>query len=135
MGAWYTIGLFAGIGVALGVAVTGAVGHRVIGLAVALVAAIIAGLVFRQWPEAVSGAAGAACGTAGVALLVAGSLRRGGTRGGTAVLLGAGALVVAALAFVPAAGYVEAVAAVGVGLRLRRRTPDRHAGLRTLARD
>jgi hypothetical protein len=56
-------------------------------------------------------------------------------RVGTAVLVGAGALVVAGLAFVPVLGYLEAAALPALGLRLRRREPDRHAGLRTLARD
>jgi hypothetical protein len=66
---------------------------------------------------------------------VSGTLRRGGTRGGTAALLAAVALVGAALAFVPAVGYLEAVAVLALGLRLRRRAPERHAGLRSLARD
>ena len=78
---------------------------------------------------------GAACGALGSAPLVAGTLRRGGTRGGTAALLVGAAVVVAALAFVPGVGYLEAVAVPLLGLRLRRRAPDRHAGLRTLARD
>jgi len=45
------------------------------------------------------------------------------------------AAVVAALAFVPVVGYVEALAVPALGLRLRRRAPERHAGLRTLAKD
>ena len=32
-------------------------------------------------------------------------------------------------------GYLEAVAVLVLGWRLRRRSPDRHAGLRTLAKD
>jgi len=66
---------------------------------------------------------------------VAGALRRGGTRGGLATLVGLGAVGVAALAFVPGLGYVEALALPVLGLRLRRKTPERYAGLRTLARD
>jgi uncharacterized membrane protein len=62
-------------------------------------------------------------------------LRRGGTRGGTALLLTLAAAVGAALAFVPVLGYLEAAAVPILGARLRRRSPDRHAGLRTLARD
>ena len=46
----------------------------------------------------------------GSAPLVAGTLRRGGTRGGTATLLALAALVGAALAFVPVLGYLEALA-------------------------
>ncbi len=78
---------------------------------------------------------GAACGTFGAAPIVTGALRRGGTRGGTAILLGLVALVGAALAFVPVLGYLEALAVPVLGARLRRRSPDRHAGLRVLSRD
>jgi hypothetical protein len=48
------------------------------------------------------------------------------------VLAGIG---VAALALVPALGYVEAVGVPLLGLRLRRRSGGRYAGLRILARD
>ena len=44
-------------------------------------------------------------------------------------------MIAAALAFVPIVGYVMAVALPALGLRTRSREPDRHAGLRTLARD
>jgi hypothetical protein len=135
VGTWYTIGLLVGVGVALGLAATAVVGRAVVGLvAGAIVAAAIGYLVFG-WPEAVGGAVGAACGALGSAPLVAGTLRRGGTRGGTAALLVGAAVVVAALALIPVVGYLEAVAAPLLGLRLRRRAPDTHAGLRTLARD
>jgi hypothetical protein len=66
---------------------------------------------------------------------VTGALRRGGTRGGTATLVALAALVTAGLAFVPVVGYLEAVALPALALRLRRREPERYAGLRTLARD
>ena len=52
-----------------------------------------------------------------------------------AILVGLVALVGAALAFVPVVGYLEAAAVPILGARLRRRSPDTHAGLRTLARD
>jgi hypothetical protein len=45
------------------------------------------------------------------------------------------ALALAALAFVPALGYLEAAAVPLVGGRLRRRAGSRYAGLRILARD
>jgi hypothetical protein len=102
---------------------------------VAVVVAVAIGLVFGQWDEAVGGAAGAVCGALGSAPLVRGALRRGGTPGGTALLLALAALVGAALAFVPVVGYLEAVAVPALGARLRSRAPDRHAGLRSLARD
>ena len=63
-----------------------------------------------------------------------GALRRGGTRGGTAALVAGAALVVAALAWVPVVGYLEALALPVLAARLRRRAPERYAGLRTLAK-
>jgi hypothetical protein len=50
------------------------------------------------------------------------------------VLVGIAAIVVAALAFVPVLGYLEAVAVPAVAARLRRRAPERYAGLRSLAK-
>ena len=66
--------------------------------------------------------------------MVDGTLRRGGTRGGTAVWLAIGAVLTAALALVPGVGYVEAAAAPILGARLRKRAPKKYAGLRSLAR-
>lgn len=135
MGDWYTIGILVGLGAAIGVALTGALRRAVAGLVLAVVVAVVVGLAFGQWDEAVGGAAGAVCGALGSAPLVSGALRRGGTRGGTAALLALASLVGAALAFVPVVGYLEAVAVPALGVRLRRRAPERHAGLRSLAKD
>jgi len=135
VGDWYTIGILVGLGAAIGLAATGVLRRALAGLAVAVVATVAIGLVFGQWDEAVGGAVGAACGAIGSAPLVRGTLRRGGTRGGTALLLAVAALVGAALAFVPVLGYLEALAVPALGARLRSRAPDRHAGLRSLARD
>jgi hypothetical protein len=135
MGDWYTIGILVGLGAALGVAATGVLRRAVVALVAAAAIAIAIGLVFGQWDEAAGGLAGAVCGSLGSGPLVAGTLRRGGTRGGTAVILVLAALVGAALAFVPVLGYLEALAVPVLGARLRRRSPDTHAGLRTLARD
>ena len=44
-------------------------------------------------------------------------------------------LIIAAILFVPVVGYVELVAVPALGMRLRRRSGKRYAGLRTLARD
>jgi hypothetical protein len=49
--------------------------------------------------------------------------------------LPAAVLGAAALAVVPALGYVEAVAAPLLGQRLSRRADSRYAGLRILAKD
>jgi hypothetical protein len=135
MGDWYTIGILVGIGAAIGVACAGALRRVVPALVLAVAVSVALGVMFGQWDEAVGGLAGATLGAAGAAPLVVGTLRRGGTRGGTATLLALGSLVGAALAFVPVLGYVEALAVPLLGLRLRRRAADTHAGLRTLARD
>ena len=135
MGGWYTIGIFVGLGTSVGLAATAVAGRALIGLVVGAVVGVALGLVFGDWEEAVGGLVGAVCGALGSGPLVAGTLRRGGTRAGTSILLGLVALVGAALAFIPVVGYLEAVAVPIVGARLRRRSPDTHAGLRTLARD
>jgi hypothetical protein len=135
VGDWYTIGILAGIGTALGVAATAVLRRALVGLVAGAAVAVALGFAFGQWDEAAGGLAGAVCGALGSAPLVAGALRRGGTRGGTSILLGLVALVGAALAFVPVVGYLEAIAVPVLGARLRRRSPDTHAGLRTLARD
>jgi len=135
MGDWYTVGILVGLGVALGVASTGFLRRILPAAAIAACAAILIGLAFGQWDEAAGGLAGSLCGAIGSAPLVGGALRRGGTRGGTAALLALVSLAGAALAFVPALGYLEAIAVPALGVRLRRRVPDRHAGLRSLAKD
>ncbi len=135
MGDWYTIGILVGLGTALGIAATAVARRALIGLVVAAAAAVAIGFGFGQWDEALGGLVGAVCGALGSAPLVSGALRRGGTRSGTSILLGLAALAGAALAFVPVIGYLEAIAVPVLGARLRRRSPDTHAGLRTLARD
>jgi hypothetical protein len=135
VGHWYTIGILVGLGTAIGIACTATLGRVLAGLVLAAVVSVVIGFAFGDWERAVGGLVGAICGALGSGPLVTGSLRRGGTRGGTATLLAGGALVGAGLAFVPVLGYLEALAVLVLGLRLRRRAPDRHAGLRTLARD
>jgi hypothetical protein len=132
MGTWYWIGVLAGIGAALGVA--SSVRVRTISVPAALIVVIAVALVVKSWPEAIAGVLGVALGFIGSAPLITGAMRRGGTRLGVSLIIGAFAIVLAGLAFVPALGYVEAVALPALGLRLRRRTPDRHAGLRTLTK-
>jgi hypothetical protein len=135
MGDWYTIGILVGVGAAIGAAATGILRRVFVALVVAAAVSLALGFVFGQWDEAAGGLVGAVCGSLGSAPLVAGTLRRGGTRGGTAALLALAAVVGAALAFVPVLGYLEALAVPVLGARLRRRSPDTHAGLRSLARD
>jgi len=135
MGAWYTIGILVGLGAAIGVLAAGVVPRLVFVVAGAAVIGIAVGFLAFDWDEAVGGGVGGALGGLGAAPVVAGSLRRGGTRGGTAALVGLAAAVLAGLAFVPVLGYVEAAVLPLLALRARRREPERHAGLRTLARD
>jgi hypothetical protein len=139
MGGWYWIGVAVGIGAALGVFFAGVfVGDRWQLLAAVGLGAVVGagvGFAFHDWSGAVGGAVGGLAGAFGAAQVAVGTLRRGGTRLGTAVLFTIGALGVAAMAFVPALGYVEAVVLPVLGLRLRRRAGGRFAGLRILARD
>jgi hypothetical protein len=135
MGAWYTIGIVVGLGVAVAILAAGIMPRIVFVALVAVAAGVAVGLLAFDWDEAVGGAVGGVLGALGATAIVAGALRRGGTRSGTAILVGAGALLAAGLAFVPVLGDLEAAVLPALGLRLRRREPDRHAGLRTLARD
>src|SRR6266536_186796 len=107
---WYRIGLSSGLGSVLGSLLAAVVAPRRAGVA-AVLGAVVA------------------------ARLVLGTLERGGTRGGTAVLVGLGALILAALALVPAVGYLEAVTLPALAARARGRRVERVAGLRSLARD
>src|SRR6478672_8160393 len=137
MGAWYWIGVSAGLGAAIGVLVAGfaARGAAVVGLLVgAGVGYAIDAWQPGTWGDILAAALGGALAGLGAAVIVRGALRRGGTRGGTAILVAGAALVAAGLAFVPAVGYLEAVALPAFAARLRRRQPERYAGLRTLAK-
>ncbi len=139
MPTWYTAGVFAGFGVGLGVLVAGVLAATRGGLLAALVLGVAGGALLGAlpygWEEAVAGGFGGALGALGAVQVAHGALRRGGTRGGTALLVAAAALVLAALALVPLLGYVEAVVVPALAGRLRRRAGGRYAGLRILARD
>jgi len=139
VGEWYWIGVALGVGVGVGVALAGVLARSRAGIGVALVLAAAAGLgiglLIQSWDEGIAGAVGGGVGAVGAAAVVLGALRRGGTWGGTAVLVGLSGLAIAALAFVPVLGYVEALAVPLLALRLRRRSGGRYAGLRILARD
>lgn len=135
MGAWYWIGVLAGVGVAFGLGAAVVVPRWLVAAVPAAGLGVVVGLLVFHWPEAVGGGVGGVAGALGTAPVVAGALRRGGTKGGLALFVGIGALAVAGLAFVPAVGYLEAVALPVLGWRLRSRLPERFAGLRTLARD
>jgi hypothetical protein len=134
VGSWYWIGVCAGLGAALGVLGVGVFRDVRVALSLTLVAAA-AGWFLAEWSGAIAGAVGEALGAVGATPTVRGALARGGTRGGTALLVGIAALVLAALSFVPVLGYVLALALPVLGFRVRRRADERHAGLRILARD
>jgi hypothetical protein len=135
VGAWYWIGVLAGLGAALGVGAAGILLRWPLAALLAVVAGAAIGFGVLHWSEALAGALGGVAGAFGASPLVNGALRRGGTRLGLAVFVLLGGLVAAGLAFIPIAGYVEAVLLPGIGLRARRRAPEQHAGLRILARD
>jgi hypothetical protein len=139
VGSWYWIGVSAGLGVAVGVLLAGFFAGTRIALTAALVlaagAGVAIGLALGQWDEAIGGGAGGALGSLGAAQLVAGTMRRGGARFGVALFIGLAAIVLAALAWIPIAGYLTAVLVPAFAARLRGRAPERYAGLRSLARD
>jgi hypothetical protein len=139
MGSWYWIGVCAGLGVGIGVLLAGVLAGTRTALAAALLlatgAGVALGFALGEWDEAIGGGVGGALGSIGAAQLVAGSLRRGGARLGTAVFVGLAALVLVALAWIPVAGYLEATFVPLLAARLRGRAPERYAGLRSLARD
>jgi hypothetical protein len=135
----YWIGVFLGLGLGIGVLLAGLLGASRAGLLVAVALAAVAGfllgMVWSGEALAAAGAIGGIFGGVATAEIVRGALRRGGARLGTAVLVGVAALAVAALAFIPLVGYLETLALPVLAARMRRRQPERYAGLRSLARD
>jgi hypothetical protein len=139
MGAWYWIGVAAGLGAAVGVLLAGAARTLVaVALAVAAGAGVGVGIDAWQpggWGDIVVAAVAGGAAALGAGRVVRGALARGGTRGGTVAIVAGVALVAGGLAWVPALGYLLAVLLPVLAVRLRRRAPERYAGLRTLARD
>ena len=135
----YRIGVALGVGIGIGALFSALAAPRrglvVVVAAVAVAAGAGVGYAIGGWHEAVAGGAGGALGAVVVASIVAGALRRGGTRGGTAVLVSLAAVGLAGLALIPVVGYLEAVALPALAGRMRRRDGERYAGLRSLARD
>ena len=139
MGDWYTIGLALGLGTAFGALFAGLLSATPLGRAASVVlagaAGALTGVLIDDWAELAAGAAAGVVAAAAAAIVVAGALRRGGTRSGLALIVAAVAAGLAGLAFVPAAGYLEAIALPALAARLRRTQAERYAGLRSLARD
>jgi hypothetical protein len=130
---WYTAGLAAGLGVGLGVFLAG-LRPGLAATALGLAGGLAIGLLAWGWPEAVAGALGGGAGGPAASQIVRGALARGGARTPTALLMAAAGAVLAALALVPALGYLEAVALPALAARLRGRAGRRYAGLRILTR-
>ena len=143
MGLWYWIGVSTGFGAAAGVLMSGLPFRRTLPGMDALAALVIGGLVGLSvsaphrghWSDVAAGAVGGLGAYLGSSVIVAGAFRRGGTQLGLAILMFGIAFIVASIALIPAAGFVEAVALPTLALRLRRLQPERYAGLRTLAKD
>jgi hypothetical protein len=137
MGSWYTIGVVLGSGVGVGVIVAGLLAVSTRGLVAAAVVAAAVSVAFTlsfDWIYTVAGVGGAVVGVASAAVVVRGALRRGGTRLGVAGYMALAGVLVILLAAVPLLGYVEVVALPLLAARMRGREPERHAGLRTLAK-
>jgi hypothetical protein len=134
---WYWLGVMLGLGVAIGVLAAALLAGLRAGIAVSVVVGAAAGLVVGAvfgWDYAAVAAVGGVVGAASAGFVVRGALSRGGTRAATGLLVGGAALAVAALAFVPLLGYLEAVALPLLARRARTRAVERYAGLRSLAR-
>jgi hypothetical protein len=131
----YRIGLAAGGGVAVALAVAGLLRRPVATAALAgAIAAVIAGLVLGWVGEAIGAGAGGVLTGLTATSVASGSLRRGGTAGGTALLFVLAGIIALAVAFVPFAGYVEALSFPIFALRARGRGGEKYAGLRSLAK-
>jgi len=139
MGDWYTIGIALGLGVAFGVLLAGLLSATPLGRIVAVLlsgaAGALAGVLIEDWTELVAGGIAGLAGGAAAVIVVSGALRRGGTRTGLALIVAVVAVVLAAFAFVPVVGYIEAIVLPALAARLRRTQAERYAGLRTLAKD
>jgi hypothetical protein len=140
MGAWYWIGVSVGLGAAGGVLVAGLAARIVVGaIVIAAVAGVGLGYAIDAWQsggwvDLLGGGAGGIAAVLGALQIVRGALRRGGTAGGTAALVAGAAILAAGLAWIPVVGFLEALALPVLAARLRRRAPERYAGLRTLAK-
>ena len=138
VGDWYEIGVALGLGLAAGLLLAGLLAGRRYGLVVstlgALALGVAAGLLVKGWLGLPGSLLGAVIGAASASIVTRGALRRGATQGGIAFIVGAVAVAVGLLALVPVVGYVLAVVIPALAARRARSEPERHAGLRTLAK-
>jgi hypothetical protein len=138
VGDWYEIGVTLGLGVAAGLLLAGLFAAWRYGLVTSVLGALavgaLAGLLVKGWIGLPGALAGGVIGAVSASLIARGALRRGATPGGTAFLVGSASIAVALLALIPVVGYVLAVIVPAAAARQARREPERHAGLRTLAK-
>lgn len=138
MGDWYEIGVALGVGLAVGLLLAGILAGWRYGLVVSVLGAlaigVVAGLLVKGWLGLPGSLLGAVIGAVSASIVARGALRRGATPGGTAFLIGSASIAVGLLALIPVAGYVMAVVVPAVAARRARSEPQRHAGLRTLAK-
>jgi hypothetical protein len=105
-----------------------------VALAGAIAVGVAAGLLVKGWLGLPGSLLGAVLGAVSASIVARGALRRGATRGGIALLVGGAAVAVGLLALLPVVGYVLAVVIPALAARRARNEPERHAGLRTLAK-
>ncbi len=134
----YTIGMSLGLGLAAGVLLAGVLAGwrhgRLASIIGALGVGVVAGLLVRGWLGLPGGLAGGIIGAVSAGTIVRGALRRGATIGPTAFLLVCAAMVIATASLIPLVGFVLAVVLPVVAYRRTRSEPERHGGLRTLAK-
>lgn len=138
MGDWYEIGVTLGLGLAAGLLLAGLLAAWRYGALTSALGALavgaLAGLLVKGWIGLPGALVGGLIGAVSASLVARGALRRGATPGGTAFLVGSASIVVALLALIPVVGYALAVVVPATAARRVRREPERHAGLRTLAK-
>ena len=134
----WLIGIAAGAGAAVGLAAGGVFARfdraPLVAAIVALVAGALVGWLVFDWKAGVAGGVVGALSGFGAGTFARGAVRRGGTPGGTAMLLVGAGLVAFALSFIPIVGFLEGIAIPVLALRVRRRGGEKYAGLRTLAK-
>jgi hypothetical protein len=134
----WLIGIAAGIGDALGLAAAGAFARSarapLAAAAIGLVGGALIGWLVFDWKAGVVGGIAGVLSGLGAGTFVRGAVRRGGTPGGTALILVGAAVIVLAVSLIPVVGFILAIAIPVVGLRSRQRAGEKYAGLRTLAK-
>ena len=132
------IGFTLGLGLAAGLLLAGIFAAWRYGFVAsalgALVVGLLGGLLVRGWIGLPGAFAGALIGAVSAWIIARGTLRRGGTAGGTAFLFVLAAILVAMVALIPFVGYALAVLVPVAAVRRARQEPARHAGLRSLAK-